>query len=546
MPTASTGTTSDDSRHSRRVRSVKTLVVSPFRVFLVAFVLLLANGILWSLASPLFSSPDEPAHVEHAVAVVRGQFIGSTVKDAGNANTVVRIPKVFAQGKSWSSCFNFNGLIPASCALPMTRSTKVGNYKTYVGRYPPLYYAFVGLPSLVAVSPTGIYLMRIMSDLLSAVILALSVMSVMTWSKNHFLLIGIFLAATPMAFFLSSSVNPSGFEIAAATCLWCSGLILVLEHADAPPKGLVALVTGATVTLLLARGLSPLWVLLIWVVLGLVAGWQAVRNLSRDGFIRWTPVVLVPFGIFAVIWIFTAHALDLLPLRNHLPKDDVVQLAGLIFGFTSEWIQQMVGVFGWLDTAAPLATYLFWYIGVGFLLILALASAGRRQIVALLLTIAIVLFLPVVISILQVHRLGVIWQARYIMPMAVGLPLLAAAFIDWSGALRSLRLRLAWVLCFMIALADFSAFTKLLRRYVEGVTGPFDYFDGPWHPPLGAVALTIAGLIVTVLLMTMVFFMIKSEPGRPRHAGYIFEDVPEKPAEASEAQDREDVPSLTS
>ena len=36
-------------------------------------------GVLWSLASPVFSVPDENAHAVKAIAQLRGQVIGYTV-----------------------------------------------------------------------------------------------------------------------------------------------------------------------------------------------------------------------------------------------------------------------------------------------------------------------------------------------------------------------------------------------------------------------------------------------------------------------------------
>ena len=44
----------------------------PFTVFALL-------GILWALASPVFSVPDENAHAVKAIAQVRGQVIGYTV-----------------------------------------------------------------------------------------------------------------------------------------------------------------------------------------------------------------------------------------------------------------------------------------------------------------------------------------------------------------------------------------------------------------------------------------------------------------------------------
>jgi hypothetical protein len=95
--------------------------------------------------------------------------------------------------------------------------------------------------------------------------------------------------------------------------------------------------------------------------------------------------------------------------------------------------------------------------------------------------------------------LGVIWQGRYIMPMAVGVPLMAVALVERSGALRAVQTRVATVVGSVVAFAAFAAFAEALRRYAVGVKGPIDYLRGAWQPPLGATALTVAALVVLAL-----------------------------------------------
>ena len=76
------------------------------------------NMAVWSLATPFFASPDEPAQVARAVALVHGQLVGRTVKNAGNAITHITIPKVYAAGPTYGGCFTFKDAVPASCAHP--------------------------------------------------------------------------------------------------------------------------------------------------------------------------------------------------------------------------------------------------------------------------------------------------------------------------------------------------------------------------------------------------------------------------------------------
>jgi hypothetical protein len=488
------------------------LVTRPWRVFVVVLVLAFANMAVWSLATPFFASPDEPAQVARAVALVHGQLIGTTVKNKGNPVTDVTIPTVYAAGSSYAGCFAFKDTVPASCATHLTQSKAAVRTTTYVGRYPPLYYAVVGLPSLFTASGDGLYAMRLVSALFNAVFLALAALSVAAWSRSRLLLVGLFVAATPMTYFLGGVVNPSGLEITSATCLWCAGLVLALERSDRPPPGLVAVATVAAAALLLARALSPLWVVSILLLLALLAGWRGVRALARARSVRWALVPLVPAGAFAVWWTVVAHALDLVPVGIRINGSGTSLAAG-IFGLTGGWIQQMIGVFGWLDTISPLLTYLFWYAVIGLFVLLALACARRRHSGALALLMLVVVFVPVIISYGQAHRLGVIWQGRYILPMAVGVPLMAVALVERSGVLDGVRARVATVVCAVLACAAFAAFAEALRRYAVGVKGPIDYLRGGWRPPLGATTLTVAALVVIALSGLFVRHFVGRDPG---------------------------------
>src|SRR5271170_1770070 len=81
------------------------LVARPWRVFVVVLVLAFVNMAVWSLATPFFASPDEPAQVARAVALVHGQLIGMTVRNDGNPTTAITIPRIYAAGSAYAGCF---------------------------------------------------------------------------------------------------------------------------------------------------------------------------------------------------------------------------------------------------------------------------------------------------------------------------------------------------------------------------------------------------------------------------------------------------------
>jgi hypothetical protein len=460
----------------------------------------------WSIASPLFGAPDEPDHIARAVAIVHGELTGTPNKTL-NAVTTVTIPAVYAHPNS--PCFAFHSERPASCQH-LTSSTREVRMTMFVGRYPPLYYTIVGLPSLFTSSITGIYLMRLMSALLCSLFYALSIMVIATWSRRRLLFVGMMTAMTPEATFLSGVVNPSGFEIAAACCLWCSLLVLVLEHGKDPPKGLVVIAGVSASTFVLIRGLSPLWCALIFLIALLLGNARDLVGLvraRRD--VRIALGAIVFFAIVASIWIVVEHANTLTPGQPVPPGTSGASLLAIVIGNTGRWIHQMVGVFGWLDTIAPLPVFLAWYFAVGFLVIAVVILAKRRQTWILGLVILIVFVLPVVLSYSQAARLGVVGQGRYTLPFAIGIPLISCSIIGASTALSAQRVRLARALCFLLGIADVLAFAQALRRYTVGANGPLDFFSGKWSPPIGTLAITIV-FVVSITLLIKLFTILLS------------------------------------
>ncbi len=491
---------------------VGRVLATPWRVFSISFALLFCVMVAWSLATPLFASPDEPAHVVRAASLVRGELLGPGAKGLDHAYTTVRIPQIYSEGSVYAECYAFKDTVPASCNGPLKGSTRDITTQTYVGRYPPLYYALTGIPSLFTASTGGLYAMRFVSDFLASLYLGLAIMTVVAWARGRLLLLGLIVATTPMTFFIGSVVNPSGLEIASATCLWCAGLVLFLDRVSDPPSGLMAVVVASAGGLMLSRGLSLLWVVLIALIIAVSAGRRAIAELAKSRRVRWSLLVLMPPAIFAITWVLVAHSLNVVPGAPISPNISGTHLAAVIFGFNTAWLQEMIGVFGWLDTTSPFVTYLIWYGALGFFILLAVVChQSRPELAALLMLILIVVAVPMLISYDQIHRVGIGWQGRYTMPVAVGVPLLSAALIERSGMLRNVRRRLALWLCILTGIGQICAYTQALRRYTVGTAGPVDFLHGSWRPPLGAAALCALVVVSIALLMTLIFHLVESE-----------------------------------
>jgi hypothetical protein len=478
--------------------------------FGIYFGLFFAAFAVWSWATPLFGVPDEPVHEIKAVAVAHGQFLGTPAGSATDPDIFVTVPALYADAGNVPDCFAFKASVPASCAPAPTGGSQPTSVDIYVGRYPPLYYLVVGLPSLLTTSVAGIYLMRLMSALVCALFLALAAASVVIWSRSRILLAGLALAATPSLFFFGGAINPSGLEASAATCLWCSALVLVLEHIEAPPRGLLVTVVASACVTLFCRGLSPLWVAMIGLAILLLAPRQAAL-LIRQKSVRIAAAVIVGCALLATVWIVTEHSLDLRPSILQLPKN--VSDLGIVEAVLGRWrpfLAEMIGQFGWLDTPSPNYTYFVWIFGVGGATALALVAARRRQLAVLAGVILATIVTPVIISSSQARNYGLSWQGKDLLPFAVGVPLLAAALAGQSEAVRARGGRLVAILVAATATAEIAAFMQALRRNAVGLPGPLNYLNGSWRPPLGALLPTLAAVAVSIALAALFWVDVRS------------------------------------
>jgi len=505
-----------------RVR-LSRLFATPKRVFVIAFVLVFVMIASWSLAEPLFSGPDEPAHVARAVSLWRGELVGTSLPNIDSAYVVVKIPDLYTNGVNFNGthvfpCYTEEQAYPypprSAACQQLIHSTQIVATETSAGRYPPFYYLLVGSPTFVTTSITGLYLMRFASGAICALFIALAVMATFAWSRRRLLFLGILLAVTPMVLFCASVVNPSALEIAASLCLWCSGLILALEQAHDPPRGLVAIVTVSAIATVLSRPLSPLWVGMTLVILMLLAGRVATIQLLRRRSIQFGGIGIALAAVIQVVWVKTQESGYTSGQGAHVgfsvPAGSTeLHILATAFGGTGAWIEQMVGVFGWVDTYSPLITYLIWFVGVGMLFVLAVVVSRLRQVAVLALLTCLVIAVPVLIDYSVAKTVGLeFWQGRYTLPLSVGIPLLVAVLVDASGAISAIQSRLVGFLCCLIVVGGCLTFAQSLRRYAVGVLGPINYQHGGWQPPVvGALSITVIYVLATLFFTGYVGYL---------------------------------------
>jgi hypothetical protein len=452
-----------------------------------SFALLFTLAALWSVSSPLFSIPDEPEHVVKAAAVARGETGGREVAHGGT-EALVTVPEIFELAHVVPACYAFRSQVTADCAPAFVGPRRAAQVTTTAARYPPAYYFVVGLPSLVSPSAIGVRAMRLVSAAISTAFLASAFTALRKVENGTPLLLGLATAITPMALYLGGAVHPSGVEIAAGTALWASLLALVL---GAQPSGrLVGQAAAAAAGLALTRPLSPLWIGAIVLVLTIVAPRGRLRALARNPVVLRGAAVVAVFLALAAAWTLGAHTFgNLIPGTLPLPEASSTDIVRVSVGKYGGQVRQMIGMFGWLDAPPPLLTHAFWLCALGMLILLGLATAPARFVAGLLVLIGLTVLVPVALESAQARSFGYIWQGRYTLPVAAGIPLLGAAMA--RDTLRRLGGRLVVVLVGLLVTAHFLAFVWALRRYAVGINGWFDD-DLVWQPPVPAVALVVA------------------------------------------------------
>jgi hypothetical protein len=458
--------------------------------------------LLWSLASPLMSVPDEPSHAIRAVAVVHGDFTGHP--DATTPwQIAVTVPE-YAAHTHELTCFAFNPDIPASCqTAPTGDPDKPTSITTSAGINSPIYYAVVGLPSLFLTGYDALYAMRGVNALVCAALLAFMFMSLRQLPHSRWAILGATVSITPMVLFLGGSINPNGMEFAATGALFAA---LIATFRTPSPGRLLwergAIIVFSAALLANTRSIALLWILLAVAGAFILARTDVVKALVR----RW-PTWLIVGGSAVVSLLAVAWYVKPPETTGGGPAFDG---AGTGFGTafvrmvinTLDYAREWIGLFGWVDRAAPTVTIMIWTTAVFAVIVAAIALSRGRALVAVVFFAVMVVLVPAVTQAAIVTEMGYIWQGRYTLALLVCLLIACGLALDarcpWALSTDTGR-RATTMVVVLLAFGHLCAFVWTLKRYVVGEQASFlAMFTNPaWQPPIGWVALTVA-LVVTL------------------------------------------------
>ncbi len=492
----------------------QVVILGPARTWLIGFSIFFAVLAAWSLATPKFAAPDEPAHAARAASLVRGQLLGRPLSgNPSDPRVAVRIPLNLVPTNI--GCFIFRPSQPASCARVTSPLPDLRTVSTYTGRYPPLYYLAVGVPSLWASGGRVLWWMRLGGDVVNAVLLTAAFLIAGRSTNSVWALVGVAAATTPMVLFLGSVVNPSGLEICSAVTLWSALLALTRSPGGQRSPAVAIWAAASAVVFESTRGLSP--VLMVLTVAAACAaappGW--VRRLLRRRQVRIGGAVVAAFGVLAVAWIVGAGTLRLMRVSTVPASVTTPDLVRLVLGDNTQF-DQFVGRFGWLDTRSPTWVVYLWAVALCALVAAVIHRRQWRVLTVLGALAAASVVIPTVEGVVQARTVGLFSQARYIMPLAVGLPILAGAALSLG---RWLSAGKGQLVLGALAAAQLAAFWAALQRYRFGTPRRLPPRYGPWNPPLNASVLLTVMVVALIALQLWYATLVRrpdSTPRRPR------------------------------
>ena len=459
--------------------------------FAVTFLLVLGCLVPWALAMPLFSAPDEGAHMVKAYAVVHGE---AGRLDPETGHRYFPVPSVIAHGGDGDNpCFAFQPDQTADC-LELHQTGPVHEVSSSAASYPPFFHLAVGWPSLITSGSASLYLMRLAGAVLVALFMALAVESVARMRGRAPLLLGLAVAVTPAVLYFGAMVNPSGLTIAAALAAWTGGIFLGRSPGLRRVGWAAARVGLPLCVVVLLRRDSVLWGGLIIVALVALTPWDRLRHLARCRAV-WAWAAAIMGCAVAQLALSGAETGGALTGEN---------AGGSFWNAVNDanFIARGVagGILGWFDVTLPFPVFPIYLVSTGFLVIAAIGFASRRVGLTLLgMTTAAVAVTVAVGSVRWPY-----FQGRYLLPLTVGVPIVAG--LGLAEALGRVRLalprRLLWLLFPVLVFAQVFSFAQALRRYVSGATQDWWFFSAPrWRPAAGdptVVVVLYAGAVVVL------------------------------------------------
>lgn len=460
----------------------------PLMIFLGALLMQAA----WVVAVPPFRGIDEFDHAFKAAAVAGGQWRPSGVAAANGRGELVAVPAdLVSAARPVCESYAYTG--PDNCRPVDRVNDSTVLIATAASRYSPAYYWAASTPAALFEGVTFLYALRLVSAVACAGYIALAAWAITLSARTRWPMVGLLLAVSPVAVYSTSIAAPNGAEVCAALSVWT--ILLALAGGRVPTrteKWLILAALPGVIALVTLRQLGPLFLLLM---VGIASVFMGRRRLAQVATIHRKPLALTALCALAgsiahVHWILTNNSLALEP--EDVPNLNPFEVA---LSQVPLWTFQSIAAFPTWNDRAPAVVYACWFVIGAGLVTLAVAKTNLRLRLVLLITVLTVIAVPIVLTTVTFSTTGVIWQGRYGLPLALGIPLLAGAFLDMQGCEH--RLEKAAISSGAVALvaAHVASVTHVLGTELRN--SPLSG-DPAWFalPPWAVAALMSAGAVL--------------------------------------------------
>jgi hypothetical protein len=484
-------------------------------------------GGAYALGSPPLAGGDEIMHVLKGATVARGELIGEAhpmpveeVPVYGPEIAKFHMHQWVASGGA--ECFRGQPEVVANCFDYSGDQGELGDTWYPDNKYQPLYYAAVGVPSrLVDLGGPANYVMRLVSVLLSAMVLASAVLSVRRYRGARLAALGLLVAITPTVIATSAQVTPNNLEITAALACWATVLLVAFDaRAGRLPARRVVVRLAVTASILaVMRPASPLVLAIIVCSGAVVAGWRPALTLLRHRPLQVAAVAIVAAVAFTAYWYVTKKPILVgLPVAPDLDTWDIFQYA---LGKNGDQYAVMVGAFGTPDFNAPPFMQVAWAVLLGLLACLAALFGRMKMLLWTIVLIGAALALQIGFDVLLRNSIGPNWSAKYSLPLTVGIPLLLGFAAGERSTLDASQLRrLRGGFAIIVVAVQVAALWQFMRRYSVGYSGPLWFWTEPlWTSPVAGLLLLVLGIAGCGATVATILVASGSEPGAPSPGG---------------------------
>lgn len=405
---------------------------------------------LWILTVPPFRGVDEFDHAYRAAGAATGQWRLTEPASDGRGMEVIVPADLVAAASAQCDWLPYPG--PDNC-FPIA---EVGDDEVVIATsaalYNPVWYAVVGQAGRPFEGATSLYAMRIATALVCALGVGVAAWALALRRPGRWTRCGFLAALTPVWIYSTVVPGPNGPEMAAGLMLWMSLLAVfdpeVSLRYDRP---LLCLAGCAACVLATLRLLGPMWLGLVVLAVAVVVGHRHVLAVihRRAGWWAGVSGVVVAAVVAGSWWSLdqglTGTSLDVQG-QGPMPEFEVGTKP-------FAWTLGMIAAFPLRRETAHPAVYMCTSLALGFVLVAAVMRARARYRAALIVMLTLVVVLPVLLTAATMEQQGVIWQGRYQLAWAVGIPVVAGAVLDRTGFLAGERDKPVFLVVGLLAIA---------------------------------------------------------------------------------------------